>query len=146
MFEPMSDERFDEMVAGSQPSQRLLLEEMSELDLRTLRERINELLPEDTLKNLNLEEELVGQYRLMKGLMVAVVSDMDVASNQKAQVSNSIVTALGQLVRMQEDLRREQTLLIMESTLIEVLKTLPEAKQKAFFAEYERAAKKAGLA
>ena len=74
-----------------------------------------------------------------------VTDDFDVAPNQKAQVANSVVQTLGQLVRLQEDLRRNETFKVMEGVLVEAIKTLPTATKDQFFAEYARVAKKAGL-
>lgn len=52
---------------------------------------------------------------------------------------------LGHLVKLQEDLRLQQTLKLMETTLIDVIKTLPAEVKEEFFSEYETRAKKAGL-
>lgn len=118
---------------------------ISEADLRRLRSEINLLLPDDKVEALDLESELVGQYRKTKLLMDEVLNDEDCPANQKAQVANSVVGTLGQLVKLQEELRREETLKIMESCLIESLKVLPDTVREGFFAEYERRAAKAGL-
>jgi hypothetical protein len=53
---------------------------------------------------------------------------------------------LGQLVKLQEDLRRQETFKIMEGVLIEAIKRLPAAVKDEFFTEYARLAKRAGLA
>lgn len=121
------------------------LASMSPLELRLLRAEIDRLVPPEDIGNLNLEQELVEQYRTIKDLMVMVMSDMDTPANQKSQVANSVVSTLGQLVKLQEDLRREQTFKIMESCLVEALKALPEATRDAFYLEYERLAAKEGL-
>lgn len=121
------------------------LARMTETELRGLMEEILVLLPKDELASLNLEEELVSQYRKTKDLMDEVLADMDTPANQKAQVCNAVVSTLGQLVKLQEDLRKEQTLKVMEACLVEAIKTLPEQVKNEFFSEYERMATKAGL-
>lgn len=121
------------------------LARMTETELRDLMEEILVLLPKDELASLNLEEELVSQYRKTKDLMDEVLADMDTPANQKAQVCNAVVSTLGQLVKLQEDLRKEQTLKVMEACLVEAIKTLPEQVKNEFFSEYERMATKAGL-
>ena len=55
------------------------------------------------------------------------------------------MSTLGHLVKLQEDLRLQQTLKLMETTLIDVIKTLPVEVKEEFFSEYETRAKKAGL-
>jgi hypothetical protein len=121
------------------------LSALSHTELRKMRDEIVKLLPDDKLETLNLEQELVSQYRKTKDLMDDVLSDEGVQANQKAQVANSVVSTLGQLVKMQEDLKRQETLKIMESCMIEVMKMQPDEVRNLFFSEYERLATKAGL-
>lgn len=131
------------MAAGEVVRDPLL--DMSEADLRRLRADIDRVLPDDNLKSLNLENELVKQYIKTRDLMDETIISEDTPANQKAQVANSVVSTLGQLVKLQEDLRRQQTLSIMESVLVDSLKALTEEARDAFYVEYERLAKKAGL-
>lgn len=144
MIDPDKAAKMDRVMGYEEYSMGSLAR-MTESELRALRSEIVVLLPKDELGSLNLEEELVSQYRKAKKLMDEVIDDPDTPANQKAQVCNSVVTTLGQLVKMQEDLQREQTFKIMESCLIEAIKTLPDSIKDGFFVEYERMAKKAGL-
>lgn len=121
------------------------LKEMPVQELRKVMAMIEELLPGQKVKSLDLEDELMQQYDKTKDLMDSCISDPDIAPNQKAQVANSVVSTLGHLVKLQEDLRLQQTLKLMESTLIDVIKTLPQEAKDGFFMEYEERAKKAGL-
>lgn len=98
-----------------------------------------------SLAELNIERELVEQYAKTKELMDEVLFDDETPANQKAQVANSVVTTLGQILKLQEEIQRGETLKLMEQVLVEVLKTLPQTAQEEFFAEYERLAAKAGL-
>ena len=119
---------------------------MSKAELRKLRNEIDKLLPPlQTVGDLNLEVELVEQYQKTKDLMDSVTLDEGVPVNQRAQVCNAVVTALQQLVKLQEDLKKQETLKIMEACLIDAVKVLPQVAKDAFFIEYERLAAKAGL-
>lgn len=118
---------------------------LPESELRRVKFFIDQRLPQDGVESMNLEIELVNQYNTVKDLQDETLADDDVPANQKAQVANSVASTLAQLIKLQEDLRREETLKIMEATLIECIKTLPEETKTAFFAEYERLARKAGL-
>ena len=131
-------------IAGG-GSARDPLAEMSPADLRKLRGEIDRLLPSEDVSSMNLEDELVQQYLKTKDLMDETLLDEDCPANQKAQVCNSVVTILGQLVKLQGDLKREQIVKLMEATLVEAIKTLPEEVKQEFFAEYERMAVRAGL-
>jgi len=119
--------------------------QLTQKELRKLRSEIDKLLPKNSLNSLDLEVELVDQYFKTKDLMDEISGDEATPANQKAQVANSVVNTLGQLVKLQQDLKREHTLKIMEGCLIDAVKVLPEAVKTEFFSEYERIAKKAGL-
>lgn len=114
-------------------------------ELRALRAEIDRILPPEGVGGLNIEHELVSLFRETKLLLQTIKTDSDTPVNQKAQVANSMAGTLGQLVKLQEDLRREETLKLMESCLIDSLKALPDEARDGFFAEYEKQAKKAGL-
>ena len=144
MFDPERQAALKTALATSGPTTDPL-KDLPEGDLRRLRDDINKLLPADAVSNLDLEAELVSQYRKTKKLMDDVLEDAECPANQKAQCANSVVSTLAQLVKLQEDLKREQTLKIMEETLVDTLKMLPEETRNEFYAEYERMAKQAGL-
>jgi hypothetical protein len=113
--------------------------------LRKIQETLQELLPEQSVKELNLEDELLQQYTKTKRLMDDVLDDKEVTPTQKAQVANSVVGTLGHLVKLQEDLKLQEAMKLMESVLIDAIKTLPKETKDEFFSEYEAQAKKAGL-
>ena len=113
-------------------------------ELRRLRSEVDKLLPESNVKCMDLGDELIQQYHKTKALMDETLAG-DAPVNQQAQVCNSVVTILAQLVKLQEDLKLQKTLALMEATLIDVIKTLPQEAKDEFFAEYDRMAKKEGL-
>lgn len=117
---------------------------LSPADLRRLRSEIDRRLPDDSVKGMDLGDELVQQYHKTKALMDETLSG-DAPPNQQAQVCNSVVTILAQLVKLQEDLKLQKTLALMESVLVEAIKTLPEAVKEEFFTEYARLAAREGL-
>lgn len=133
-------------MAGAAPEKEGFdLDTMSVEELRELRDEIDRRLPEDSLDSLNLEKELVGQYRLVQRLQSDVITNDDFAPNQRSQVAGQVASTLQQLVKLQEDLKREQTLKLMESVLVDMIKSMPEDFKTNFFAEYKQRASKAGL-
>ena len=122
-----------------------MLDGLTHQELRALREVIDRKLPDNSLDELNLEKELVSQYHKTKLLMDEVLHDDDTPANQRAQVANSVVSTLAQLVKLQEDLRREESLKLAESVFIEVIATQPIEIKDAFFDEYEKRASIRGL-
>ena len=133
------------MLGEVAPEDGLDLDTMSVDELRELRDEIDRRLPEDSLDSLNLEKELVGQYRLVQRLQADVITNDDFAPNQRSQVAGQVASTLQQLVKLQEDLKREQTLKLMESVLVDMIKSMPEDFKTNFFAEYKQRASKAGL-
>ena len=133
-------------MAGAEPEKEGFdLDTMSVEELRELRDEIDRRLPEDSLDSLNLEKELVGQYRLVQRLQADVITNDDFAPNQRSQVAGQVASTLQQLVKLQEDLKREQTLKLMESVLVDMIKSMPDDFKTNFFAEYKQRASKAGL-
>ena len=133
-------------MAGTAPEKEGFdLDAMSVDELRELRDEIDRRLPEDSLDSLNLEKELVGQYRLVQRLQADVITNDDFAPNQRSQVAGQVASTLQQLVKLQEDLKREQTLKLMESVLVDMIKSMPDDFKTNFFAEYKQRASKAGL-
>ena len=124
------------------------LKAMPTKELRKLLTLVKELLPDTSVqkvKDLALEDELMQQYTKTKELMDECIGYPEIAPNQKAQVANRVVSTLGHLVKLQEDRRLQQTLKLMETTLIDVIKTRPAEIKEEFFSEYETRAQKAGL-
>lgn len=133
-------------MAGTAPEKEGFdLDTMSVEELRELRDEIDRRLPEDSLDSLNLEKELVGQYRKVKRLQDDVLMDDEIPPNQRSQVAGQVASTLKQLVDMQVDLKREQTLKLMESVLVDMIKSMPEDFKTNFFTEYKQRASKAGL-
>ena len=97
------------------------------------------------IKDVNLEAELVNQFDTLKRLQDDVLHDESIPLNQRAQLANTVVSALGQLIKLQIDLQRDEVMKIMEATLIESIKTLPEETKDAFFKDYAFRAEQAGL-
>ncbi len=128
---------------GESPVEKLM--SMGEDELRDLRDAINVLLPEDTVANIDLQEELVSQYRKSRKLYDDVLTDPDVQANQKAQLANSLVAILAQMKKMQDDLMRDRTMQAIEAVLIDSIKTLPQEVRDAFYEECEARAAQAGL-
>ena len=128
---------------GESPVEKLM--SMSEDELRDLRDAINVLIPEDTVASIDLQEELVNQYRKSRKLYDDVLTDPDVQANQKAQLANSLVAILAQMKKMQDDLMRDRTMQAIEAVLIDSIKTLPQEVRDAFYEECEARAAQAGL-
>ena len=108
-------------------------------ELLDLRARIERRLPARSLKDLDLESELVLQARALQQLQNSVIGDESTAANQKAQVANSLSAALVNLVKVQNEVYYSERMKRIESILIDTLKDLPVEAVEAFLANYEQA-------
>ena len=95
---------------------------------------------ETTLATLNLDKELLAQYRNAQSVLEDTLYDEQTPANQKAQVLNTITSILQQILKSQTELYDSERVKKIESTLISVLKKYPELAQ-AFIVDYEQALK-----
>ena len=113
------------------------LDAMSVDELRALRDEIDRRLPEDSLDTLNLEKELVGQYRSVKRLQDDVIMDDEIPPNQRSQVAGQVASTLQQLVKLQVDLKQGEQMKRMESAFLDAIEDLEESAKAKFFATYD---------
>ncbi len=110
---------------------------MSLEGLLNLKARVNAVLPASKLSSMNLEEELVDQFRLAKILQSTVLTDPNVPANQKAQVSNTCASILSNLQDTQNKFYTAERLKSIEGLLIEHAKSWPTEEAKAFLDAYQ---------
>lgn len=96
----------------------------------------------NNLSELDLDQELLSQYKTARALLDAVKTDKETPLNQKAQVLNTITSLISHIIKMQESLHNVEKLKVIENTLIETLKEFPKIKEK-FLKAYESALKEA---
>jgi hypothetical protein len=108
-------------------------------DLLKLRAEIEQKLPARSLKDIDLERELVLQWMASQELQNRILQDQETPANQKAQVANSTATILQQLGKLQIEIHSSERLKKIEAILIETLQTLPTEAQEAFFVAYAEA-------
>lgn len=147
----IDQERIRALMANKGASAPVPKEVSSTLDLSglsigqlsQLRDEVTDLLP-DTGK-MDLHKELATQYILIKEYQSEVRENNEVPPNQVAQVMNSTVAALAQLIKLQEALERVEAFKKMETCLIEAVTLLPEPARVKFFDEYEAMASSRGI-
>lgn len=126
-------------VTAPEPPSRLgiNLDDMTVEDLIRLHASIEAKLPPAELGSMNLERELVMQYRRILALQEDVLTDDEVPANQRAQVSNAVAATLQQLVKMQSEFHTAERFKAIESRLIKALEKVPAEYLEDFFAWYE---------
>jgi hypothetical protein len=105
-------------------------------DLLRLRSRINARLPDVSLEDMDLAEELVSTFRVAQQMLNDAQNDDDTPLSQKAAATNSITSALKALAELQKGLFTAQRMQRIESALTKALEAFPELQEK-FFDAYE---------
>lgn len=109
---------------------------------------IESYLPATKLRDINLEQELVMQYRVAQNLQAKFIDlpeESGVPLNQIVAAVNSTTQALEKLSKLQIDLDASENLKKMESAFIKAVEGLPDDVVEKFFAEYEVLARKEGV-
>lgn len=107
-------------------------------ELVRFRDEITKKLPPLALKDLDLEEQVLLQYHLMRELMGNVMSEEGVPANQRSQVANGVGAVLKTLADKQTDLYTSERFKDIENLLIRTLSKLPEELAANFLADYEK--------
>lgn len=89
-----------------------------------------------SLQELDVQAELLEQYKSAKRLFVAAEYDEGIPLNQKAQSLNTISTVLSSITKLQTELYDSERLKVLEATLIDVLREYPTV-QAEFIRRYE---------
>lgn len=135
---PVSGEHLGDQETEPKP-QEIDLSGLDEADLVALRGRIESLLPTRSLKDLDMERELVLQLITVQQLQRDVLKEEDIPANQKAQTVNAVAASLATLAKLQNEVFTSERLKRLERVLIETIQTLPPETQEDFLAEYEKA-------
>lgn len=91
-----------------------------------------------TLSELNLDTELLAQYKTTVMLQESAASNDEIPLNQKAQIANTITAILKQIVDTQAKLYDTERLKLLENTLIVTLQEFPEISE-SFLNNYKKA-------
>ena len=91
-----------------------------------------------TLSELNLDAELLAQYKSTVLLQEAAASNIDIPLNQKAQIANTITAILKQIVDTQAKLYNTERFKLLENILISTLQEFPEISEN-FLNKYQKA-------
>lgn len=106
-------------------------------ELIKFRDEITNHLPPLSLKDIDMEQELLLQFRALRALQNDVIADEETPVNQKAQIGNSVSSVLAKMGEMQQTLYDSERLKRIEKILVSVLDTLPQETKEAFLTAYE---------
>lgn len=86
---------------------------------------------------MDLEQELLLQYQVIRKLQNDVMDDRDVPANQRAQVANAVAASLNKLVDLQNEVYSSERFKKVETILIRHARRMPEDLAKGFLEDYE---------
>lgn len=98
---------------------------------------VNTTISAKTLAELDLDHELLTQYKAAQTLLTEAAYDKVTPLNQKAQVLNSITAIITQIIKLQQEVHSIEEVKEIEAALIETLKEFPEIKEK-FLKAYKK--------
>ena len=101
-------------------------------------DEIRAVLPPTNLSKMNMEEEMILQYRAIRELQNSVLDDDSIPANQRAQVANAVAASLNKLADLQKDIYMSERFKLIENLLIRTLGKLPEDLAASFLDEYEK--------
>lgn len=111
---------------------------LTEDELRALRDEIDALLPSDSLASMNLEGELVRQYRKVLKLQEDVLNDDTIPANQRSQVAGQVASTLQHLIKMQTEFHTAERFKEIENLMIKHMRKLPKDVAEAFLDDYAK--------
>jgi hypothetical protein len=113
------------------------LKDLTLEELYSLRHRIDMRLPQQSLKSINMEQELVTQLNIVKTLQQETLTDPDIPANQRSQVAGAVASSLQALSKLQIELYDSERMKMLEQVLIDCIKSLPMDTQETFLNQYE---------
>lgn len=103
------------------PIRSIDLTKYSESDLQQLKSRIEDLLPGDNLQDIDLEQELIRQFRNISKLLNDTLRDNETPLNHIAAIQNACTSMLKQIADAQQKLSGVKTVQMIENVLADLL-------------------------
>lgn len=113
-----------------------LIKDFNVRELLMLRDEIDKKLPARSLKDLDLDQELIHQYLKTKELQQTVLEGAS-PDNQKAQVANAVASILQSIIKMQGDLHTAERFKALEAMMISAIALMPPDAAEKFVLDYE---------
>lgn len=126
-------------IAAPQGSKKLgELAKLSELELRNLRVEVDNLLPVKALSDINMEFELVAQYKLAQALQNAVANDHEkgVSEKDKGTLLRLATATLESLIKLQGSTYTSERIKYVEVALLSAMEEVPIEVKKQFYEKY----------
>ena len=106
-------------------------------ELMQQRDEIDKHLPPTQLCDLNLEEQMLLQFHLIRQLQSDNVGDDELPLNQRAMVAKAVADIINKLTELQDRIYTTERYKAVENIFIATLKEFPEEVAAKHIARYE---------
>ena len=107
-------------------------------ELVKFRDEITAVLPPLSIKEMDLEQQMLLQFHSLRALQNQVLEDEQIPLNQRTQLANAGASSLAQLLAYQEKVYTQERFKRIENLLIKNLNKLPQEQAEAFLLDYEK--------
>lgn len=110
-------------------------------DLIKYRDEITEALRSKVamkLDTVNLEEELLLQMHISRGMQTEFKDDDDIPLSQRVALVNSVNSVIERLIKLQAEVYDSERFKAIENALIRAMDLVPEDVAAKFLVEYEQ--------
>ena len=114
-----------------------LLDSVELDELLEARNLIESRIPPSSLKDVDLERELVLQFKALQALQARVLGDLGTSPQHRAQVANSLSAALANLSKVQASVYSSERSKRLEALQVRMLQKLPPDVVSEFIDLYE---------
>jgi hypothetical protein len=110
---------------------------MDKVTLIKCYDEIRKHLPATSLKQMNLEEEIMLQLHNVRALQTDVQDDDLIPLNQRVAAMKSVTDSLNRLAELQDKIYSSERFKSVENMMIRALMLLPEETARHFLDQYE---------
>lgn len=124
---------------------KIIWKGMSVAELTRHMAELRACLPPTELVDINVEEELLMQYAVMKEFQTEVITDTKTAANQRSQVGSAVSKLILDIADRQKEVYSSERIKRLETALIRTCRDhMPEDACAQFLVAYERLAREMG--
>lgn len=131
----------DDDVPSTDSGHTIIWKGMSVAELTRHMADLRRHLPPTELKDINVEEELLLQFAVMREFQTSIISSDKIQANQRAQVGSAVSKLILDITDRQSEVYSSERVKRLETALIRACRDhMPEAACEQFIKAYERIA------
>lgn len=120
---------------------KIIWKGMSVAELTRHMSELRACLPPTELVNINVEEQMLLQYAVMREFQEQIIADPEIAANQRAQVGSAVSKLILDIADRQKEVYASERIKRLETALIRACRDhMPEEGCQQFLMAYHRIA------